>query len=64
MIDKINASGIYFAPFAINFLLSIPVFFLCRYVLERAGVLERVWYQALFEIALFVVAFTLVLPFS
>ena len=63
MLKEVEFAGIYFAPFVLNLLLAAPVFFVCRWLLGRCGVLSRIWYLALFELALFVVIVFLMLPF-
>jgi len=54
MLTEINVGGIYIAPFALHLLIAAPPFFLLRWLLSRLGLLSRVWYLALCELALFI----------
>lgn len=64
MIQEIDVGGIYLPPFALHLCIAVPIFFLCRWILARFGLLGRVWYLALFEVALFIVVLSLTLPFA
>ena len=63
MIKEAAFAGVYFSPFVPHLLLAVPVFWLCRRLLGRLGLLSRVWYLPLFELALFVVILALTLSF-
>ncbi len=64
MLQEIDFGGIYLPPFALHLLLATPIFFLCRWLLAKSGLLGRVWYLALFEVALFVIVLSVMLPFA
>ncbi len=63
MLKDVDLGGIYLAALVLHLLLAAVLFFACRGALGRIRLLGRVWYLALFEAALFVVVFALLLPF-
>ena len=64
MFKEVEFAGIYFSPFVLHLLMAATVFFACRWLLGRLGLLSRIWYLALFELALFIVILSLTLPFA
>jgi protein AaeX len=58
---EVDLGGIYVSPFAIHLLEAAVVFLALRWVLARTGILDKVWYLALAEMAGFVlILFTVV----
>ncbi len=64
MLKDVDLGGIYLASLVPRLLLAAALFFVCRWALGRSRLLGRVWYLALFEAALFVVVFAMLLPFA
>lgn len=62
MLMEFNLGGILVAPFAVNLALAAPPFFALRWLLARTGLLARLWYLALCEMALFVIVLFLTYP--
>ncbi|OIR09937.1 hypothetical protein GALL_78580 [mine drainage metagenome] len=62
MLTEINLGGIFVATFAWHLALALPVFFALRWLLTRLGLLPRLWYLALSEVALFVLVLFLTFP--
>jgi hypothetical protein len=60
MVKEINIYGVCLSPFIGHLLAAIAPFYLCRWLLARAGLMSRLWHPPLFELSLFVSILTLV----
>ena len=60
MTGELNLFGVYVAPFVGDLVIGAFVFLLLRWLCGGTGLLSRVWHVALFELCLFVFAFTFV----
>lgn len=54
MNKEAELAGVCFSPFIIELLLAAVVFFACRWLLARLGLLSRLWHLGLFELSLFI----------
>jgi protein AaeX len=59
MISELDIAGIFIAPIVAYGAISIPIFFLLRWVLALAGFWRFVWHPALFEVSLYLVILSL-----
>lgn len=48
-----EVGGVYLPPIAQALLLAMPLLFVLLWLLQRLGVMQRVWHPALFEGALY-----------
>ena len=56
-----EVGGVYLPPIAQALLLALPIFMVLGWSLRRLGVLRFVWHEALFEGALYVCVFAVVI---
>lgn len=61
---EIDLGGIYVSPFAIHLLEAAAIFLVLRWVLARTGILDKVWYLALAEMALFILILFIVVALN
>ncbi|HTR16638.1 MAG TPA: DUF1656 domain-containing protein [Acetobacteraceae bacterium] len=59
MLTEVAFAGVFVAPIVLYWIVSIPVFFLCRWILNRTGILQLVWHSALVEFALWIIILSL-----
>lgn len=64
MMTEVDMGGIYLSPLALSMLEAAVIFLALRWVLARTGVLERVWYLAMAELATFVIVLFAVVSLS
>jgi hypothetical protein len=60
MIEEVNLSGIFVAPFAACLFWAILIFVPVRIWFDRVEVQEWVWHRRLFEVAVFLIILSLI----
>jgi hypothetical protein len=60
MLKEINFFGIYFAPFALYFVIAMALFLPIRWLLDRYEAERWVWHRPLFDLSIFVILISLI----
>lgn len=60
MIEEVNLSGIYVAPFAAFLFWTILIFVPVRILFDRIEIQKWVWHRRLFEVAVFLIILSLI----
>jgi protein AaeX len=59
MLTEVAVAGVFVAPIVLYWIVSIPIFFICRWVLARTGILGAMWHPALAEFSLWLIILAL-----